>query len=68
MKLAVYDRERTICDCFKYKNKMDSELFVKAVTAYVNDEEKNLRNLAKYTKMLRVSTKVRNLMEVLIHA
>lgn len=25
--LPVYDRERTICDCFKYRTKMDNEIF-----------------------------------------
>lgn len=26
--LAVYDRERTICDCFKYRTKLDNETFL----------------------------------------
>ena len=25
--LPVYDRERTICDCFKYRSRLDTELF-----------------------------------------
>jgi len=28
--LPVYDRERTICDCFKYRTKLDNEIFNKA--------------------------------------
>ena len=24
--LAVYDRERTLCDCFKYRTKLDNEI------------------------------------------
>ena len=31
IELPVYDRERTICDCFKYKSKMDNEMFNKAM-------------------------------------
>ena len=46
VELAVYDRERTICDCFKYKSKMDNEVFNKAINAYVADDKKNLRNLS----------------------
>ena len=42
VKLPVYDRERTICDCFKYRTKLDNEIFNKAVNAYVADEKKNL--------------------------
>lgn len=65
--LAVYDRERTICDCFKYRTKIDNEIFNKAVTAYAADEEKNLANLSNYAKKMKLYTKVMNVMEVLLN-
>lgn len=65
--LAIYDRERTICDCFKYRNKMDNELFAKAMNAYVADKDKNLVKLSEYAKKLRVYKKVTELMEVLLN-
>lgn len=67
IELSVYDRERTICDCFKYKSKMDNEMFNKAINAYVADEKKNLRNLSKYAKEMRVYKKVAELMEVMLN-
>ena len=66
--LPIYDRERTICDCFKYRTKLDSEIFNKAVNAYVDDERKNLANLSKYAKEMRVYSKMMNVMEVLLNA
>ena len=65
--LPVYDRERTICDCFKYRAKLDNEIFNKALNAYANDTEKNLNNLSAYAKKLRVYKKVTELMEVLLN-
>ncbi len=65
--LNVYDRERTICDCFKYKNQLDSETFNKAINAYIADDKKNLANLSKYAKQLKVYKKVTELMEVLLN-
>lgn len=65
--LPVYDRERTICDCFKYRTKLDNELFNKALNAYVADDKKNLRNLSGYAKQMRVYTKLMNVMEVLLN-
>ena len=65
--LPVYDRERTICDCFKYRSRLDNELFSKALNAYANDPKKNLRNLSVYAKKLRVYKKVIELMEVLLN-
>ena len=65
--LPVYDRERTICDCFKYRSRLDNELFAKALNAYVNDTSKDLKNLSEYAKQLRVHKKVTELMEVLLN-
>lgn len=58
VQLAVYDRERTICDCFKFRSQLDSEVFNKALNAYVKDEQKNLANLVAYAKKLRAYKKV----------
>ena len=65
--LAVYDRERTLCDCFKYRTKLDNEIFNKAVNAYAADDNKNLANLSKYAKEMKLYTKVMNVMEVLLN-
>ena len=65
--LPVYDRERTICDCFKYRSRLDNEIFNKALNAYANDTKKNLHNLSVYAKKLRVYKKVTELMEVLLN-
>ena len=67
IQLPVYDRERTICDCFKYKSKMDNEMFNKAINAYVVDSKKNLGNLSRYAKEMRVYKKVTELMEVMLN-
>lgn len=65
--LPVYDRERTICDCFKYRTKLDNEIFNKAINAYVKDTEKNIVNLSKYAKELGIYAKMMNIMEVLLN-
>lgn len=65
--LPVYDRERTICDCFKYRTKLDNEIFNKAINAYVADDKKNLANLSKYAKEMGVYKKMMSVMEVLLN-
>lgn len=67
VQLAVYDRERTICDCFKYRSKLDNELFNKALKAYAADDKKDLVNLSAYAKKLRVYKKMMDIMEVLLN-
>lgn len=65
--LPVYDRERTICDCFKYRTKLDNEVFNKALNAYAVDGKKNLGNLSRYAKQMKLYSKVMNVMEVLLN-
>ena len=65
--LPIYDKERTICDCFKYRSRLDREMFNKAVNAYVADDQKKLGNLSKYAKKLGLYSRVMELMEVLLN-
>lgn len=65
--LNIYDRERTICDCFKYRNKIDSEMFNKAVKAYAKDNKKDLNKLSLYATKMKVYNNLMNVMEVLIN-
>lgn len=65
--LKMYDRERTICDLFKYKSRIDSETFNKAVKRYARDNKKNLANLSEYSRALGVHEKMKDIMEVLLN-
>lgn len=67
VKLPLYDRERTICNCFKNHSRLDNEIFNKAINAYVKDDKKNLNNLSVYPQKLRVYKKVIELMEILLN-
>lgn len=62
--VRIVDKERAICDCLRYRNKMDREIFNKAVQSYVADPGKNIANLMAYAKPLRVVKPVRDLLGV----
>jgi predicted transcriptional regulator of viral defense system len=62
--VRIYDKERTICDCLRYGNKMDREIFVKAIRGYVNDTSKNIPRMMQYAKKLHVTDAVKNLVGV----
>lgn len=66
MKIKVYDIERTICDIIKNKNKIDAEIFSKALKDYAKSKNKNLSKLTKYAESLNIEKKVREYMEVLL--
>ena len=64
IKIRIYDRDRTICDILRNMNRMDKEVFNKAIQSYVKDPQKNIPNLMQYAKALRVQKKVKALIGV----
>lgn len=62
--IRIYDKERVICDCLRYRNKMDKEIFNKAIQRYVNDPEKNIPKLLEYAEPLRVKKVAKDLIGV----
>lgn len=65
--LSVTDRERTICDVYRYRNRFDSDFFNKALIAYASDPQKNIQTLLSYSKELRLDSHFQAFMGVLIH-
>ena len=63
-KVRIYDRDRTICDVVRNRNRMDKEIFNKAIQGYVKDPKKNIPNLMEYAKVLRVQKRVKELIGV----
>lgn len=64
VKLRIFNRERTIIDCLRRENKMDAEVFNKAIQAYIKDPKKNIPRLMDYAKRLRIEYKVRRMIGI----
>lgn len=62
--VRMYDKERVICDCLRYRNRMDKELFNKAIQGYINDTGKSIPRLMEYSAPLRCVTLARDLIGV----
>lgn len=45
-------------------NKMDKEIFNKAIQGYIKDSKKSIPNLMEYAEVLRVQKRVRDLIGV----
>lgn len=58
VEIKIYDRDRTICDILRYKNKLEDEVFTNAIKLYVKDPKKNVRRLFEYAKEFNITNKV----------
>lgn len=62
--VKIYNKERIICDCLRYRNKMDREIFNKAIQSYIQDAEKNVPLLMEYAQSLRITKITKDLIGV----
>lgn len=58
--MKIYDKERLICDCLKYEDRMDRESLKKALLAYIKEPKKDISKLLTYAKERKVVSKVQN--------
>lgn len=63
-KINIYCREKTICDCFRYRNKLGIDIAKEGLSEYIKQKDRNLEKLLKYAEICRVKT----LMEIWINA
>lgn len=66
--VKVYDQEKTICDFIRYKDKIEAEVYAKALNAYAKSQSKDINKLMYYAKQMGIENKVRNQMEVILNA
>lgn len=64
--VRVYNRERTLCDILKKSNQTDVQLITQAFKEYAKLPEKDIALLSEYSKLFKVSKKVRSYLEVLL--
>ena len=66
--VRVYDKEKTICDLIKHKDKIEFEVYAKALTRYARSKDKDINKLMRYAQIMKIENKVRDQMEVIINA
>ena len=64
--VRIYDKEKTVCDFLKFRNKLDPAIVKEVVKAYIQDNERDLVRLKAYSKALRIETVLRNYFEILL--
>jgi predicted transcriptional regulator of viral defense system len=54
VRVRVYSPEKTIADCFKFRNKIGMDIVLEALKLYRTRKKFNLQDLLKYAKICRV--------------
>lgn len=65
-KFKVYNKPKTVCDMFHYRNKMGEDLAFEGLRNYLNLSEANLNELQRYMKICRVKTVMKPYLKALV--
>ena len=64
--LRVYDAERTICDLFRFRRRLGTDVAAAALREYVRRRSRNIPKLLDYSHRLRISGPVQHALEILV--
>ena len=64
--VKAYSMERTLCDILRPRSCVDIQIVTEAFKRYANRSDRNIPVLSEYSKILRVETKLRTYLEVLL--
>ena len=54
--IRIYNKEKTICDMFRYRNKYGDDLALEGLKNYLSRKEANVNKLRKYAEICQVKT------------
>ena len=64
--VRAYSVERTLCDILRPHSHVDIQIVTEAFKRYVSRSDKNIPILSEYAKILKVETRLRSYLEVLL--
>lgn len=54
--VRVYSREKTISDCFKFRNKVSEDIAIQALKDYVSQPRLDIPKILEYARLNRVES------------
>ncbi|MDP2209816.1 MAG: type IV toxin-antitoxin system AbiEi family antitoxin domain-containing protein [Bacteroidota bacterium] len=54
--IKIYNKEKTVCDMFRYRNKLGTDIALEGLKSYLKLKEANINKLNKYAEICQVKT------------
>ena len=68
IRLRIYSPEKTLADCFKYRNKLGLDTVLEALRLYRNRKRPNVDDLMKFARVCRVEKVMRPYLESVVYS
>lgn len=64
--VRIYSPEKTVCDCFRHRNKLGLDSAKEGLTEYLKRKDRNLEKLLKYAEICQVKQLIQTWLNALI--
>ena len=64
--VRIYNREKTITDCFKFRNKIGLDIALEALKDYMHQPNRDIQKILKYARINRVEKIMTPYIQVLL--
>ncbi len=64
--IKIYDIEKTLADCVKFRNKIGMDVVIEALTMYWREKKTNMDKLYEYAKINRIEKILQPIMETIV--
>lgn len=66
IKIRIYNPEKTLIDCFRYRNKIGSDVFLESLKMYFKKYNPNYLKLMEYAKICKFEKTIKPYLEMII--
>jgi predicted transcriptional regulator of viral defense system len=56
--IRIYNQEKTICDLFRYQNKIGDDIIIESLKNYLKQKRRDINKLIKYAESLGIKEKI----------
>jgi len=64
--IRIFGPEKTICDCFRFRNKLGEDIALEALKTYLRRRDRDLNKLMKYAEISRARTALSQYVKALL--
>jgi len=64
--LKIYEKEKSVCDAIKFRNKIGKDVEREVLTNYLKAKDRNIDKLLRYARLLRVEAQMKTYLSVLL--
>ena len=65
-RIRIYDREKTVCDCLRYRNRIGLDLALEGLKNYLRSPDRNTDKLLRYARLCRIEQLLRRYLEAML--